>query len=195
MSAKLSLKTEIESGFSDDLLAAITAEFGTVQEVAVPTTVDDAIIVTGQVNAAFNNAILVPLSGLPIVELILKNGQLNEIYKGLLYSSLEVSDLEVSDDYAGFEILEPGAGLSYAPGANTISVKIIDTEKFSHVSCAVTPPDGVGFTISEFVGIEADVQIADIDYQQVGTYSLKFTVTFGESYTLSKSVSCFMIIE
>jgi len=82
---------DVQGTMSQALLEKQDAVFGTVEPLTMPNTVDDAIIAIGKANVAFTNAILVPLSGLPIVELILKNGQQNEVSMGLLLSALEMT--------------------------------------------------------------------------------------------------------
>lgn len=65
--------------------------FGEVTDVSSPNSVEDSLIVQGKVAANFNNAILKPLSGLPIVELALRIGQNNPTVQGMLLTMLKVT--------------------------------------------------------------------------------------------------------
>lgn len=77
-----------KTDFSEELAAALARKLPEVAAVAMPTTIEEAIIVTGQVNANFNNQFLVTFSGLPLYELLLKAGQLNKVHQNMLLTNL-----------------------------------------------------------------------------------------------------------
>jgi len=89
MSKSSELASDIRGSMSPELLSSIAVKFGASSPLTDPTTEEEAIIAIGQANVNFNNAVLVPLSGVPIIELILKNAQLNEAVIGLLLASVE----------------------------------------------------------------------------------------------------------
>lgn len=106
--AKQALIEALDTDFSAELLAVLDRKFPVVNTVSVPTTVDDAIIITGQVNANFNNQFLLTLSGLPVYELLLKAGQLNKVFQDML-----LSGLQYSGDTAIGSIIAPKQGGVY----------------------------------------------------------------------------------
>ena len=79
-SAKCRVIPELES-----FLAKTIPSIGTIPP---PATVDEAIVANGKAAANINN-ILAEFSGLPLLELLLRVGQYNEVLQGILAASLE----------------------------------------------------------------------------------------------------------
>ena len=106
--AKQTLIDALDADFSAELLAVLGRKFPVVNPVAVPSSVEDAMIITGQTNANFNNQFLTTLSGLPVYELLLKAGQLNKVFQNML-----LSGLQYSGDTAISSIIAPKQGTYY----------------------------------------------------------------------------------
>ena len=73
------------------LQAVADVTFGSSTTLTTPTTVEDSLIVQGKVAVNFNNNVLVPLSGLPIVELALHIGQNSPTNMAMLLSMLKAT--------------------------------------------------------------------------------------------------------
>jgi hypothetical protein len=154
-----------------DLAAMLTATFGNVASVSVPTTVDESLIVQGKVAAAFNNAILRPLSGLPIVQLALRIGQNNPTNMAMLLSMLKVSGslgkntFQVSWTDGATYALDKIPPLSVTPNG-----------RVSAVSGELSGPKNLEFDCDK--GEESDVWTATPAIEEAGEYTLTVAVTF-----------------
>jgi len=89
-----SIKERILQGLKDDfspeLKTFLTKTLPTVEIVSYPQTVDEAFIVQGKCAASLM-AYMSVLSGLPVIELLLKVGQLNSTLHGILLASVEIA--------------------------------------------------------------------------------------------------------
>lgn len=117
MSAKDDLLSKLDQGFDADLLNVLNVTLGTVDPLPMPTTTSEAIVTNAKVAVNFNNAWMVPLSGVPLVKLLLHTGQRNKTLQEILIAGLQLKDPSQqtctgsqAKDYVGID------GLSELPG-------------------------------------------------------------------------------
>lgn len=107
-----------KADFLSELLAypsgLSSAVVGQVVDIGNPNSVDAAIIASGVLAYNINEAILKPLQGVDLVELILYAGGRNPNLVSMVLASLE--SLGVADsDSSGFSVVSPVAGRVYPP--------------------------------------------------------------------------------
>ena len=163
-----------------DLQSLADVKFGSISTVEIPTTVDDAIKVQGVVAANFNNAILAPLSGLPIVQLGLHIGQNAPALHGVLLSALQVAASLAKE---GAFTLSAEDGASFAVGAIPMAVTI-NSGSVSAVSGTLEGPDVVDF---DFDGGGKQWN-ASPEVAKAGGYTLTVTVSFVDNDAQTQSV-------
>lgn len=122
------------------ILSVLTAKFGDVSSVNTPDNIEDALIVQGKVAANFNNAILMPLSGVPIIELALRIGQNNPSTQAMLLSMLKTTGSLGSDAFT----VNLSDGDTFPVGEVSISVNV-SKGSASSVSGTFSGPDNVDF--------------------------------------------------
>ena len=76
----------------EGLIDFVDVPFGACDSLPLPSTVEAAIITQGKAAANFNNVILVPLAGIPIIQLFLHVGQRNKVLQDMLLAGLEYFD-------------------------------------------------------------------------------------------------------
>lgn len=156
--------------------------FGTVAEVTSPGTVEESLIIQGKVAANFNNAILKPLSGLPLVELALRIGQNNPSTQGMLLSMLKITG-SLGKDAVTCNLKEGG---TYPVGKLPITVSVSGGSA-SAVSGAFSGPENDDFDFDKS-GEGKDWQ-AEPEIKAAGDYTIDIAVELEERKELSFHVS------
>ncbi len=153
------------------LAAMMEKTFGTVTSVTPPDNVEDALKVQGVVAANFNNAILMPLSGLPIIELALRIGQNNPAVQAMLLSMLKVSGSLGKD---AFTVTIQDGG-SYPVGALPITVSVSGGVAGAE-SGALSGPENIEFEFDK--GGAGKDWTAHPEIATAGEYTLDIAVEF-----------------
>ena len=152
-----------------------------------PTTEEAIRQAEGKLAVQLSHLLESQFEAMSINELALRIGQKSETIKLILASSLELSyNAEASD----FDILEPVSGTIYAFGENTVSLQVTSNENLlSGVSGTLTDPssneDSVLFSP---LGDEPGVYIADVNYDEVGTWIARFQCRF-QQFIITKERS------
>lgn len=155
------------------IAAVLSMCFGQVVDVDMPATVEDSIIIQGKVAANFNNAILKPLAGVPIVELALRIGQNNPSVQGMALSMLKATGSLGKDAF----VCNLQEGASYPAGALPITVTVSGGSA-SAVSGAYSGPDNGDF---EFNKSGADKSwTASPEFNELGDYTIDLVLEFEE---------------
>ena len=150
--------------------------FGEIPEIAVPETEADAMIAVGKLSAHLNNCILAPLSGLDVVELLLRVGQRNSNAVASVLANLEVI---ASDGGGKLTILAPTDGAvipnyaEFACSGNGIQSASVDV-------------DGEAITLTQDGDTWSGYSSTPIPS---GKHSASFTATFGDGSTASAMVN------
>ena len=152
--------------------------FGSVSDVETPSTVEESLIVQGKVAVNFNNAILKPLSGLPLVELALRIGQNNPSTQGMLLSMLKITG-SLGKDAVTCNLQEGG---TYPVGALPITVSVSGGTA-SAVSGAYSGPGNDDFDFDK-PGEGKDWK-ASPDITTPGDYTIDISVELEERKELS----------
>lgn len=153
------------------LQAVADVTFGSSSTVTTPTTVEDSLIVQGKVAANFNNNVLVPLSGLPIVELALHIGQNSPTNMAMLLSMLKVSGSLGKNTFQ----------VSWTDGATYAldqipPLRVTPNGGVSAVSGELAGPDNLEFDFDKQE--EADTWYAEPAPSEPGEYTLTVYVAF-----------------
>lgn len=169
---------QIFGSLSPELQAMLDVKFGDVAILPIPSDKDGAIVAIGAANVQFNNAILKPLAGLPIVEVILKNAVLNEVLKGILLSSVELR----AGGGGSIVMIMPTDGGIYYGGLINIKVQVTDA-----VSVEAK-------TVSETLTLSQDgdhPQIWAVDYTLVdeGIHTIEVSAVFEDGSTDTESAT------
>ena len=151
--------------------------FGNFSDIPVPATEEDAIIAIGQLSANLNNLLLKPLSGLDIVELLLRVGQKNSAAISAMLSGLEV--LAGADGGGKLTIISP-----------------IDGGVFPNYVAFTCSGQGIE-SVEVTAGGESIAMTADGDtwsgYPSApftsGKHSATFAATFGDGSTAEATVN------
>ena len=150
--------------------------FGTFTDIPFPATEEDAIIAIGQLSANLNNLLLKPLSGLDIVELLLRVGQKNSTAIDSLLSGLEA----IAGGGGKLKVIYPTNG----------SVLTDYAEPFA---CS---GQGIQLVVVTMAGYEMELTAdGDIwsgtltDVPPVGAQTATFTATFQDESTATETVS------
>lgn len=156
-----------------ELAALLTAKFGEVATVAAPSTVEESLIVQGKVAAAFNNAILKPLSGLPIVQLALRIGQNSPTNMAMLLSMIKMSGSLGKNTFQ----VSWKDGATYALG-KLPPLSVTPSGKVSAVSGDLSGPKNLEFDFDKTEG--SDAWTASPGMKEAGDYTLTVSVAFVE---------------
>lgn len=89
MSYKNDLLRDIDDDFPQNLKNKMSVVIPTIQSVAWPSNLEDAIIAQGQV-AVNVNTIMQAFAGIPVIELLLYIGQKNRVSSAMLLAMLEL---------------------------------------------------------------------------------------------------------
>lgn len=160
--------------------------FGTIEEIPIPETETDAIIAMGVLSANINNQILMPLSGLDLVELLLRVGQRNSTSIAALLAGLESLGAAMSEN--SFLIQSPANNSTFTPGED-ILIKVTG-DNIEKVEIGVTYPDDVSGTFtaskidnayeltisSEMPGVHTISLVINYMYGDPDFASLDFTI-------------------
>lgn len=150
--------------------------FGEIPEIAVPESEADAMIAVGKLSAHLNNCILAPLSGLDVVELLLRVGQRNSNAVASVLANLEVI---ASAGGGKLTILAPTDGAvvpnytEFACSGNGLQSASVDV-------------DGEPITLTQDGDTWKGFPSIPIP---TGKHSAAFSATFGDGSTVSASVN------
>lgn len=158
---------------------------------SAPSDVDAAIILNGQL-AAFLIALFTKLEGLEILEVPLRISQFVPSLDGLLAASLKESGRK----YGDFQIAAPVVGQTYAPGAQTVAVEILNSlSQISEVTCElqqiIDGEPNVSRVTLDALEEGSSTFIADVEYF-TGELTCVFMVSFlfdGSSAVITKTIS------
>lgn len=156
------------------ILDMLDATFGNVPEVEIPDNVEKSLICQGKVAAHFNNYILKPLSGLPIVELALRIGQNNPSVQAMLLSMLKVTG-SLGKNTFQVNIQEGG---SYPTGTLPIKVTPQNGSAVS-VTGTLSGPENLDFDFDK--SGEDAAWTASPAVGAAGEYSLDISVEFSQT--------------
>lgn len=150
--------------------------FGEIEEIPIPETEEDAMIAVGKLSAHLNNAVLMPLSGLDITELLLRVGQRSSTAIAAVLSGLEV----ISGGGGGkMTILSPTDG-AVVPNYSEYACS---GKGISAASCSV---DGDAITLTQDGDTWSGYPSTPIP---TGKHSATFSATFGDGSTVSETVT------
>ena len=169
---------------SEGLYTLINAKFGSVSRIKDPiSSIEAAIIVQGKMAANFNNAILVPLSGLPIVEAMLRSGQYNPSIQCLLLSMLQTTGATGGNDFA-VNFSDKG---TYPVGKQQLIVKI-NAGQASAASANIYGADAISFDCNK--GADSPDFIGDFEIKEAGDYTMTVAVEYqGEPQPKTKDLA------
>lgn len=168
-----------------ELVAVLNTRFGTVDELEMPKTVEESLIVQGKVAVNFNNKILKPLSNVPIIQLALRIGQNNPTVHGMLLSMLKMTG-SLGKDAISCNIQDGG---SYGVGELPITVTL-SRGSASAVTGALAGPENQDVDFDK--PGEAQTWTATPTIGTAGEYTLTITVTFtdaGEPKTVTFNIT------
>ena len=160
---------------SGELDALFGARFGAVSKITLNvSSVENAIIVQGEMAKNFNNSFLAPLAGLPIVEAMLRSGQFNPAIQCLLLSMLQTTGATAKNDFA----INFADGASYPVGRQQLIVKII-AGSASAVSAELFGASPVSFVCDK--GADSPDFIGEFKVAEAGDYTLTVSAEFTET--------------
>lgn len=151
--------------------------FGEFPEIPVPETEEDAIIAMGKFSAYVNNSLLMPLSGLDLVELLLRVGQRSSPAIAAVLANLEV----ISGDGGGkLTVISPTDGGVYP---NWFDGFVCSGKGIASVT---VDADGTAFTLTA----DGDTWSAELTTpMNTGKHTATFTATFQDDSTMEQTVS------
>lgn len=127
--SKYDLAFDMFEDIPEDLRNFLGVKFGDFTELTKPTTAEEATIVMGEMCVEVQNNMLVPLSGLPLVDVMMYLGTLNPVIISGMFAGLEA--LESSGP---FDVIAPKDGGIYpgffdawtvrAPNVESVSVAV-----------------------------------------------------------------------
>ena len=169
---------------SEELFALLNVKFGSVSKIEDSVSgVEAAIIVQGKMALNFNNAILVPLSGLPIVEAMLRSGQFNPSIQCLLLSMLQTVGGTGGNDFA-VNFSDKG---TYTVGKQQLIVKI-NAGQATAVSANLYGADAISFDCNK--GADSPDFLGDFEIKEAGDYTMTVAVEFqGETQPKTKDIA------
>ena len=159
-------------GVPDSLQPRILGE---IPEIPIPETEVDAMIAVGKLSAHLNNFVLMPLSGLDVVELLLRVGQRNPSAVSAMLSGLEV----ISSSGGKLTVIAPTDGAvlpNYAEFACS----------GKGITAAAVDVDGESITLTQSGVTWAGFPSVPIP---TGKHRATFTATFGDGSTQAKTVN------
>ena len=149
---------------------------GEVTEISMPSDKDNAMIAVGQFAANMNNALLKPLAGLDIAELLLHSGERSSVQVSALLSRLEV----IADKGSKLKVLSPLDGALVEPDVtfmckgDGITAVLVTIEGWGEIELAEVEKVWAGQATDEIAA---------------GNYAASFKATFGDDSTAEASVS------
>ena len=167
---------EIHASLPESVSGFLETQIGEIEELTMPETREQAVIVCGQFAAIMNNALLRPFAGLTPIEVLMRIGQKNAVHIAAMLSGLEA----ISGSGGKLTILSPKAGGIYP---NWMEEGFVCTgQGIDSVSVSV---GGASLSMSETEGVWRGSLSKPLDS---GKHSAVFTATFNDESTSSKSV-------
>lgn len=149
---------------------------GEIAEISMPSDKDNAMIAVGQFAANMNNALLKPLAGLDIAELLLHSGERSSVQVSALLSRLEV----IADKGSKLKVLSPLDGALVEPDVTFMC-------KGDGITAVLVTIEGWGEI--ELAAVEKVWAGQLTDSIEAGNYAATFKATFGDDSTAEASVS------
>ncbi len=165
----------------EDIQAFLTTTIGTFTPIEMPTDAEEAVIAMGKANAQIINHIFVPYSGLNLVELILRVGQLHPGVGSMVLSNLEYVGPPQSG--WGIQFLFPAEGqVFHYEGETTF---IVHADEAQHLQGLMVTIEGEGsITMSETDTEGEYIGMMDLpaNVPTLATWSLTFTAEAKATY-------------
>lgn len=128
----------------------LDTQIGNFTPITIPRDTDDAVIAMGNANAQIVNNLLVPFSGMKLIELIMRIGQFHSGVISLLLANMEY--VGPAGGEWGLEFIEPVNGNTYLDTSETepvfFSVQVDQAEFLDSLTVTVDDENGESTSVS-----------------------------------------------